>query len=544
MQVQADDAHAAGDNPTRITLSTTADGASSPTERLRIDSSGNVGIGTTSPDEKLDINVSSTLGFSIGDDPADSTKLALRSYQGSTNNNVRSISYIGSDHRFQVGAVTGTTASEVLRIDSSGRLGVGTSSPSSLFHVKTGTNGNVQIQPDGSSQYAANIINTGGNIRLGTTTNTNADVIISSMRHVRFGDENDNEFVRIDSSGNVGIGTTSPDTLVNLEGGVLRVSGTRTAGSFLDITPSNTGTDGINFGASYYGAGNYGPLKFTTGGSERVRIDSSGRLLVGTTSARTNVFAAFAPAQQIEGTTANTSRQSITRNSNSAGSEPAFIFGKSRGTSNGSNTVVSSGDRLGALEFSGADGTVLRPAAHIRAEVDGTPGDADMPGRLILGTTADGASSPTERMRINRDGVIYATGIYSSTVNTPNRDVYVSSDGKLGYLSSIRESKTNITPIDTVDWLYQLAPVTFNYRTKDEAGTYTDEFSNETEYGLIAEDVQAVAPDLCFYDEVDGNQELRGVSYQKLITPLLVALQQANQRIEQLETKVAALEAQ
>jgi hypothetical protein len=149
--------------------------------------------------------------------------------------------------------------------------------------------------------------------------------------------------------------------------------------------------------------------------TERMRLDSSGRLLVGTSSARTNVFAAFAPAQQIEGTTADTSRQSITRNANSAGAEPALIFGKSRGTSNGSNTVVSSGDRLGALEFSGADGTVLRPAAHIRAEVDGTPGDADMPGRLILATTADGASSPTERLRIDSSGRV---GIANSSMGS------------------------------------------------------------------------------------------------------------------------------
>ena len=64
----------------------------------------------------------------------------------------------------------------------------------------------------------------------------------------------------------------------------LGLSGTRTASSFLDISASNTGTDGINLGVSYYGAGNYGPLKFVTGGSERARIDTSGRLLINTTN--------------------------------------------------------------------------------------------------------------------------------------------------------------------------------------------------------------------------------------------------------------------
>ena len=91
----------------------------------------------------------------------------------------------------------------------------------------------------------------------------------------------------LDASGNLGVGTTSPDTKLNTEGGSLRVSGTRTAGSFLDVAPSNTGTDGVALSVSYYGSGNYGPLKFTTGGSERARIDSSGNLLVGTTSAYT-----------------------------------------------------------------------------------------------------------------------------------------------------------------------------------------------------------------------------------------------------------------
>ncbi|MBT5301673.1 MAG: tail fiber domain-containing protein [Tateyamaria sp.] len=141
-------------------------------------------------------------------------------------------------------------------------------------------------------------------------------------------------------------------------------------------------------------------------------------------------------------------------------------------------------------------------------------------------------------MRIDSSGVIWAAGIYTNTATSPNRDVYVGYNGKLGYLSSIRESKTNIAPVHDVDWLYQLAPVTFNYRTKDEADNYTDEFSNETEYGLIAEEVETVAPDLCFYDEIDGNQELRGVSYRKLITPLLAALQQSNQRIKTLEQRL------
>jgi len=66
--------------------------------------------------------------------------------------------------------------------------------------------------------------------------------------------------------------------------------------------------------------------------------------------------------------------------------------------------ILNSGDTIGRLYFSGSDGTAQIPAAYIDAAVDGTPGTSDMPGRLVFSTTADGASSPTERMRIDSSG--------------------------------------------------------------------------------------------------------------------------------------------
>lgn len=84
---------------------------------------------------------------------------------------------------------------------------------------------------------------------------------------------------------------------------------------------------------------------------------------------------------------------------------PTFNFGRSKSASIGVNGVVASGDNIGAISFSGDDGTNFIPAASITAAVDGTPGTNDMPGRLVFSTTADGASSPTERMRIDSSGV-------------------------------------------------------------------------------------------------------------------------------------------
>lgn len=75
-------------------------------------------------------------------------------------------------------------------------------------------------------------------------------------------------------------------------------------------------------------------------------------------------------------------------------------FRKVRGTS----TIVSSGDELGWIDFLGWDGAVYRRAALIYAQVDGTPGSADMPGRLTFWTTLDGAATSVERMRLDNRG--------------------------------------------------------------------------------------------------------------------------------------------
>ena len=83
---------------------------------------------------------------------------------------------------------------------------------------------------------------------------------------------------------------------------------------------------------------------------------------------------------------------------------PLFDFSKSRNNTAGSHTVVQSGDALGTIIARGDDGDEFVDAAFISFDVDGTPGNNDMPGRITFGTTADGASGGTERMRIDSSG--------------------------------------------------------------------------------------------------------------------------------------------
>lgn len=244
-----------------------------------------------------------------------------------------------------------------------------------------------------------------------------------------------------------------------------------------------------------------------------VNIDSSGRLLVGTSSASESFSALL----------------------QNASGDSFGILGLAANTATPADNSV-----LGDIRWSDSGHTL---AAMIRCRRDGgTWSGSSKPTRLEFSTTADGASSPTEAMRINRNQIVFIYTAYTYNAVGSTRDVYVQSDGAIGYVSSVREHKTNITNLENIDWLYDLNPVEFNRRKRDEDLNYLDEYYPEKEYGLIADEVKAVQPEMCFYDELeDGTQKLAGVHYRQLITPMLKALQQANARIEALEAEVTAI---
>jgi hypothetical protein len=145
------------------------------------------------------------------------------------------------------------------------------------------------------------------------------------------------------------------------------------------------------------------PAIFEINTSEAARIDNSGRLLVGTSTARA-FHVGITPILQVE-TATGFEGLSITTNRDD-GLCNVLHFGKSRsGSLSGVGTVQNS-DYLGLISFEGADGTGLIRAAEIRADVDGTPGTNDMPGRLVFSTTADGELSPTEKLRITSNNYV------------------------------------------------------------------------------------------------------------------------------------------
>lgn len=132
-----------------------------------------------------------------------------------------------------------------------------------------------------------------------------------------------------------------------------------------------------------------------------ITIDSSEKIGMPTV-ASTNPVAASAPKLGINGANAQDAQLMIHRHK-ANGLGPYFVLAKSRSDTN-DKTVIQDGDHLGTISFQGADGSNFQQGAQIQAQVDGTPGSADMPGRLLFLTTADGANTPTERMRINNAG--------------------------------------------------------------------------------------------------------------------------------------------
>jgi len=429
--------------------------------------------------------------------------------------------------------ILGVGNTELVRITGSGNIGIGTTNPTSALTVVGSGTSTSQLFVTGVSTLSSAIV--------GSAVTITAGGIVAGLGTV-------NNFNA---------------THVNISGVTTVAAGSTAAPS---ITPTGDSNTGIFFPAA-------DTIAFGEGGAEVARFDSSGRLLVGTSTSRNGGYAD--PAQvQIEGLHYRTASQSIILNSNNADGA-SLNFGKSRGTSLNSFTVVQNGDLLGTIDFAGADGSVLRRGAIIEAFVDGTPGANDMPGRLIFSTTADGATSPTERMRIQSNGyvlmgttstiqggsarlTITANGgnFYGLTVknlstsNTNALEFRNSSDVSVGYISisptvtfyatsSDYRLKENVTAVtDSITRLQQLKPSRFNFIADPD----------NTVDGFIAHEVQTVVPEAITgeKDAVDdeGNPQYQGIDQSKLVPLLTAALQEAIGRIEALEAEVAALKAQ
>jgi len=137
-------------------------------------------------------------------------------------------------------------------------------------------------------------------------------------------------------------------------------------------------------------------------------VNASGQVGIGVASPASTLHTYDATVNQTT-QVGDTAVNFVMRRASTDTNSSFHFFDKERGTT-ASPTIVANGDNLGLISFRGYDGATRITAATITSTSDGTPGTNDMPGRLTFSTTADGASTPTERMRINSAGVVTIAG--------------------------------------------------------------------------------------------------------------------------------------
>ena len=115
---------------------------------------------------------------------------------------------------------------------------------------------------------------------------------------------------------------------------------------------------------------------------------------------------AATPAFQFETANSDTNKNMslVYGRNNSNGAE--FSFGKHRSASVNGNTIAQDDDEVGVLAWLASDGTNLRPVAYIRGRVNGSIASSDTPGMIEFATTADGANVPTTHMKLNSMGML------------------------------------------------------------------------------------------------------------------------------------------
>jgi len=425
---------------------------------------------------------------------------------GSDNNNNGLISSNNTSLLF--GKNQSGTFNEYMRINTSGNVGIGTTSPGARLQVTDTSNhqstifnarsdgGYLTFQEAGTTraylQWGLTVGgNAGGNYLLLTNDENGGNIALQTKTS---GGTYNNSALVINSDGNVGIGTTSPDTRLHIRncvnGGTnnylltlqntCTVADARAGIAFLDNsnTVGSGGISGASIQVANNGVDGTGHLLFSTlltgTTTERMRITCGGDVGIGSTAPLARLHVEQTTTGEVGRFRANT-----------AGCADVVIV----------NNVQTWGFRVD---------NAASNALHIRNFQNNT--------NILTATTGGnvgiGTTTPSYKLHVN--GTFYAAG------------------------SSIKY-KEGICQYDTNSCLFMcLKPVTYQY--KDEFKHLGKELKSETQIGLIAEDVADIMPELAVLVNEEDEKVVRNVDYEKLSIVLLTELQKLRKEVDELKT--------
>lgn len=458
---------------------------------------------------------------------------------------------VGSDLQITLPATAGTAIVKAadgsvdlgsVDIDSSGNLGIATSSPSQRLTVGAGSGPEAIVIQSGSGNTGElRFTDTGSSGYQGAVVYNHPSSFMEFM-------VNSSSRMKIDSSGRVGIGiapSSSPlEVLSGTSNSSLIEATGASAGRGLKIsTYANTANDaGVLIEAPY---STYGQLAFGTAGSERVRITSAGLVGIGDSAPDTNLV--------VKGT--NKSLTNSVGNINVISTDTAAVdTGGSIGLGgfyNGTSNSIPFANLHGKKE----NGTGNNADGYFAISTRGTSGTVerfkiDSSGKTaLLGTSTNGALvvETTQSAATNKNLIVgghSASSIDGGTgcfVVLSNGNV-VNTNNSYGALSDVK-LKENIVNASS-QWDDLKAIQIRNYNLKESTGQQT-----HTQLGVVAQEVELVSPGLVSESpdlDADGNDlgtVTKSVNYSVLYMKAVKALQEAIAKIETLEARVTTLEA-